>query len=156
MWIALVGCTIYAMGIMAVMATAGEMIMAVVPAERAGSAAATVEMGSELGGALGMAILGSIGGAVYGSSIALPGGLSAEDTGIAKETLGGAQAVSSGIGGDLGRQVLEAARSAFVDGMHAAAIGGMALMAVAAAVTLMTMRGVRTGAPKEPELEKAA
>jgi len=52
------------------MTVGSELIMGAVPPERAGSAAAVVETGSELGGALGMAVRGRIGAAIYRSDLA--------------------------------------------------------------------------------------
>ncbi len=70
LWLILTASTVYAGGIVAVMAISSELIMGAVPPERAGAAAAVVETASEFGGALGMAVLGSIGVAVYRSGLA--------------------------------------------------------------------------------------
>jgi DHA2 family multidrug resistance protein-like MFS transporter len=52
------------------MAIASELIMGAVPPERAGATAAVVETATEFGGALGIAVLGSIGTAAYRSGLA--------------------------------------------------------------------------------------
>src|SRR6266705_4406838 len=69
-WFILIGATIYAGGIVGVISVGNELIMGAVPPDRAGAAAAVVETTSEFGGALGMAVLGSIGIAAYRSSLA--------------------------------------------------------------------------------------
>lgn len=73
---------LYAAGLVSAMTLANELALGAAPPERAGSAAAVLESGQELGGALGMAILGSIGAAVY--TAAMPSSAPA----AARETLG--------------------------------------------------------------------
>jgi DHA2 family multidrug resistance protein-like MFS transporter len=90
------------------------LVMDAAPPERAGAAAAISQTGGELGGALGIAILGSIGTAVYRGSMAsgVPDGLPSAASEVAATTLGGAVSVASHLSGTLGAALLEAARSA--------------------------------------------
>ena len=59
------GSAIYSLGLSPVFTLTNDIILGNAPPERAGSASAISETSSELGGALGIAILGSIGMAVY-------------------------------------------------------------------------------------------
>src|SRR5690349_8939039 len=88
LWVLLAGAALYAAGLVVVMSTATELVMGTVPAERAGASSALMETASEFGGALGIAILGSIGAAVYRATL----GGSVPDT--ARETISGAVAVA--------------------------------------------------------------
>jgi DHA2 family multidrug resistance protein-like MFS transporter len=138
----LVGASTLAVGLVCVMTLAGETAIGAAPPERAGSAAALMETSSELGGALGMALLGSVGAAVYRARLDehLPAGLGGAATETARETLGGALAVADGLPGPAGRQVLEAARDAFVAGVHVESAVGATLMLLAAAATVLLSR----------------
>ena len=71
-----------------------ELIVGSAPPERAGAASGISETGAELGGALGISILGSIGVAIYRGDVAdaLPAGVPAEAADVARDTLGGAVA----------------------------------------------------------------
>ncbi|HEU5354705.1 MAG TPA: MFS transporter [Actinocrinis sp.] len=144
-WVVLIGAGVYASGLVMVMAVGGELIMGAVPPERAGAAAAVVETGTEFGGALGMAVLGSIGTAIYRSDLAAnaPHALSSGTLSAARDTLGGAVTVSGQLPGRTGDALLTAARDAFTHGMNTAAIGAAALMLVAAAVSVAFLRGLR-------------
>src|SRR5205823_9900581 len=66
----LVGAGVMAAGVVAAMTLTGDLILATAPPERAGAASALSETANELGGALGIAILGSIGAAVYRHQVA--------------------------------------------------------------------------------------
>jgi len=114
-WFILIAATVYAGGIVGVMSVGNELIMGAVPPARAGAAAAVVETASELGGALGMAVLGSIGIAAYHSSLtaSAPGGTPPAALAAARDTLGGAVTVAGRLPGPLGNGLLEAARTAF-------------------------------------------
>ena len=83
------GSVVFALGLAPVFTLATDLMVGAAPPERAGAAAAISETSSELGGALGIAVLGAVGTAVYRGQIdaALPG--VAEP---ARDTLGGAVA----------------------------------------------------------------
>lgn len=118
-----------------------DLVVGTAPPERAGAASAISETGAEFGGALGIAVLGSLGMAVYRSQVAanLPVGVPAEALAAAQETLGGAVAAAGELSADLGNALLNVAHGAFVDGMHVTSfVGavGFAFLAVLVAVLL--------------------
>ncbi|MHA6760242.1 MFS transporter [Streptacidiphilus sp. PAMC 29251] len=153
LWLILVGACLAAGGEVMVMSLVSVMVLGAAPEDRAGSAAAVMESSSEFGGALGMAVLGTVGAAVYrGDALRLlPAGLPAGTRDAAQQTLGGAQAVAAGLPGGVhgaqGAQVLAAAREAFVHAMHAATTGGAALMLLSAVLAVVLLRGAPGSAP---------
>ena len=153
LWFVIVAAGLEAAGLVVVMSLGTELVMTAVAPERAGSASALQETGSEFGGALGMALLGSVGTAVYRSGVlaGLPSGVPAPAASTARETLGGALAVADQLPAPLSSQVLVVARDAFLDGMHAAAIGAAALMAAGAVLSMVLLRRVRpSGSAGQP------
>ncbi|MFE0461647.1 MFS transporter [Kitasatospora sp. NPDC058965] len=93
------------------------------------------DLARELGGALGIAVLGSILAAGYRSHLTLPG-FPARVTEAARSSLGAA----AGMGGP----VLEHARTAFVAGLQDALLGGAAVvLAAAVGVALLLRRTAR-------------
>jgi DHA2 family multidrug resistance protein-like MFS transporter len=123
-----------------------DLIIGSAPAERAGAASAVSETGNELGNALGIALLGSIGVAVYRGAMAdgLPAGaaaqLSPQDAAVAADTLAGAHAAAAGLPADAGSALVDAATSAFVSGMQLAAWTGAALALAAALAAPVLLR----------------
>ncbi|MFF5084822.1 MFS transporter [Actinoplanes sp. NPDC000266] len=83
------GTVIFSIGLAPVYILSTDLVVSSVPSSRAGMAAAVTETGSELGGALGIAVLGSVGVAVYRHGFS-GGGTLAEAVGTVNE--GGAQA----------------------------------------------------------------
>ncbi|MGW7437992.1 MFS transporter [Streptomyces sp. NPDC054849] len=144
LWLLLIGAGVLASGIVTVMSLVSDMALASAPAEKAGSAASLLETGQEFGGALGMALLGSLSTAVYRSDLA-------DSEPAVRETLGGAVATAHRIGGAAGDQVLDLAREAFVHGMQCAAWGGTALLLGAAVLAAALMRGAEAAAPPAAE-----
>ncbi|MBU4612377.1 MFS transporter [Achromobacter sp. GG226] len=135
-WPAVLGSVVMGVGVMPMMIMGTDLVVGSAPPERAGAAAAISETAAELGMALGIALLGSLGAAVYrwqmGDVLAsLPPAAAAQ----AAETLSGALALAStlGTGGDT---VLASARHAFTVALHANA-------AVGAAIALATALGAR-------------
>ncbi|CAM4300007.1 hypothetical protein KIPE111705_46920 [Kibdelosporangium persicum] len=98
------GSTAMAASVGAVVALATDLVVASAPPERAGSASALSETGTELGGALGMAVLGSVDVAVYRAELTdtMPAGLPPETAAAARDTLGAAVATEA----DLPRQTV--------------------------------------------------
>jgi Na+/melibiose symporter-like transporter len=114
-----------ASGMALTMAPATESIMGSLPLGKAGVGSAVNDTTRQVGGALGVAVIGSVLSSIYGSQMAdfLAG--KPIDTGTSttiKESLGAALGYASGIAGrapDLAASLASAAREAFVDGMHA-------------------------------------
>ena len=139
-----------------VMAPASNTIMTTVPAHQAGAGSAINDTIREVGGALGIAIVGSLSAAVYqsrlGSALAtahVPGAVTHAATGsVAAADLTGAR-----LGGVPGSELISAAHSAFVTSM---ALGirvaaGVALVsAVAAVFAFAPRRPRRVGAAAAP------
>jgi DHA2 family multidrug resistance protein-like MFS transporter len=131
---------------------ATELIVGSAPPEQAGVASGFSETGAELGGALGIALLGSVGVAIYRGRLAdqLPGALPAEAASAARDTLGSAVAVAAHLPDQLAATVLGVARQAFVAGMQltsaVAAVVGVAL----AVLVLVVLRHQQPTAADEP------
>jgi MFS transporter, DHA2 family, multidrug resistance protein len=123
-----------------------DLIISAAPAERAGAASAISETGGELGNALGIALLGSIGVAVYRGAMAdgLPAGAAAqlppEAAAAAADTVAGAHAVAAGLPAAAGAELVDVATSAFVRGMQLSAWTGAALAVAAALVVPVLLR----------------
>jgi DHA2 family multidrug resistance protein-like MFS transporter len=134
-----------------------ELIVGAAPPERAGAASAISETGSEVGGAVGIAVLGSAGTAVYRSAVAggLPIGIPPEAAEVARDTLGGAMGVAQQLPAELALPLIEVAQSAFVQGLHAAAAISAAIAIVAAivAVTLLRHVGASPDVEQTPEAD---
>ncbi|MFF9011390.1 MFS transporter [Streptomyces sp. NPDC014870] len=144
-----VASAVIGLGLGPMVALGTDLIVSAAPADRAGAASAVSETGTELGAALGIALLGSVGFAVYRSTVdgTLPAGLTPEQAATAEETLGGAVALAGELPAALGTQVLHAARAAFVDGIQATALTGAVIAALLVAVSLVLLRNATVPAP---------
>ena len=122
------------------------LIMSSVPLERAGVGSAMNDTTRELGGALGVAILGSIVTSRYVADMASSvAGLPADAQAAADSGLTGALGVAGEIGGDVGNMLAATARQAFVNGLGTAALVGAAVVFCAAvAARLLLPRGLDT------------
>ncbi|GAA4120976.1 MFS transporter [Nocardioides fonticola] len=125
----LVGAGLLAAGVVMTMTVCSEKVLAALDPERAGTGSALSEAATELGGALGIALLGSIGAAGYRAAVHLPNGAIGTD---AEGSLAGAAAVAVRLPTAAGRQVLASAQLAYVHGLHLAAATGAAVLLVSA------------------------
>jgi DHA2 family multidrug resistance protein-like MFS transporter len=139
---------VWSVGLAPTYILATDMIVTAAPPERAGAASAISETGTELGGALGIAIIGSIGAAIYRSMMVdkVPAELSPDAAAAARSTLGGALATADQIPSDLGGAMLDAARVAFTQGMIVSAGMAAVAMLTIAAMALTWQRAVRPSA----------
>jgi DHA2 family multidrug resistance protein-like MFS transporter len=121
--VAVGGTSVMGIGAGLVGTLATDLVVGAAPPERAGAASAISETSAELGGALGIAILGSIGTAVYRSELAdaIPAGVPAEKAEPARDTLGGAIAAADGLPARLADGLVDSAREAFMQGLQLAA-----------------------------------
>ncbi len=132
---------VISLGLAPVITLATELIVGSAPPEQAGAATGMSETSGELGGALGIALLGSLGTAVYRRGVAesVPPGIPQEAVDTARDTLGGALAVAESLPETLGGPLVAAAQIAFIDAIHfvaVVAVVGAILTAIAAAFAL--------------------
>jgi hypothetical protein len=129
-----------ASGMALTMAPATDSIMGSLPLAKAGVGSAVNDTTRQIGGAVGVAVVGSVFSSIYGSQIAdaaagrpIPPGIL---EGI-KDSLGFALGAAARLGGSAGAELASAARSAFIDGFHAGlVVGGCVAVLGAVAVAL--------------------
>jgi MFS transporter, DHA2 family, multidrug resistance protein len=149
---------VISLGLAPVFTATTDLIVSSAPPERAGAASGISETGAELGGALGIAILGSIGVAVYRGELAdaLPAGIPAEAAAVARDTLGGAVGVAARLPDAVGTALLDAAREAFVLGLQLTAALSAAIAVGVAVMATILLRAVPPSAQAEPAEQPAA
>jgi cbb3-type cytochrome oxidase subunit 3 len=134
----LLGMCLLAAGVGCTMAPATESIMGSLPPSKAGVGSAMNDTTRQMGGALGVAVIGSVFAAVYrpGMTDALAGsGLSGEQLAVARDSVGGAMQVAAELPAAAGSALADIARVQFVDGMSTAL--WVAVVAVVAAAVIV-------------------
>jgi EmrB/QacA subfamily drug resistance transporter len=126
-------------GMALAMSPATESIMGSLPKAKAGIGSAMNDVVREVGGTLGVAVLGSVlasgyGGSMDGSAVA---GLPADAAAAASDSVGGAHEVAAQIGGDTGARLISLADQAFVDSMATTATLAAAIALVGALIALV-------------------
>ena len=141
------GMVIFSSGAAVAMAPATGNIMSAVPPAKTGVGSAVNDTTRELGGALGIAIFGSIVNSAYRGGVDLGDlGLPAPLVHSAEQSIGAATGIGAQLGGGKGGTVLERAASAFTDAFNTSMIVSAAIAFVAAAVVLRTLSASREGA----------
>jgi DHA2 family multidrug resistance protein-like MFS transporter len=132
-----------------------DLVVNSAPPEKAGSASAISETASELGVALGVAALGSVGAAVYRSQLDLGTAIPADAAAKAQESLAGAASAASELPAASSRALFDAAAEAFSSAVSA--VGGIsAVVAIGLAIVVSTMlRHNRLSDGQEPADESA-
>jgi DHA2 family multidrug resistance protein-like MFS transporter len=149
--VVVIGSVVVALGVAPPVTLATDLIVGCAPPERAGVASGISETGAELGGALGIAVLGSIGVAVYRNELAdavLAGVPPAQAAG-ASDTLGGALEAADKLPEQPAAALLDTAQEAFTQGLQIAALTGAAVAVATALMAAIFLRRTRTGPPPE-------
>jgi DHA2 family multidrug resistance protein-like MFS transporter len=148
---------VFSLGLAPVDTLAADLTVGAAPPERAGAASALSETSAELGGALGIAVLGSVGTAVYRGQMtdAIPVGTPPQAAEAARDTLGGAVAAAGELPGQLGAALLDAARHAFTQGLELAAAVSAALAVAVAVLTAALLQGVRPSAQPQQDPDRS-
>jgi DHA2 family multidrug resistance protein-like MFS transporter len=137
------GSIVFSVGLTPVVTLTTDIVLTAAPPERAGAASALSETSSEFGGALGIAVMGSIVTAIYRGEVAsaLPAGIPAQAAEIARGTIGGAVAVAEQLPDALGAELLGSARDAFAHAFAAtAAISAVIAIGVAVLAAALLRR----------------
>ena len=135
---------IYCLGLAPVFTLTTDLIVGSAQPERAGAASAISETASEFGGALGIAIVGSIGTLIYRTrmEMSMPEGTPNNIASAAKDTLGAASAEADHLSPELGIALLTAAKNAFISGMKIAALICTILSLLMAIICLVRLQRV--------------
>jgi DHA2 family multidrug resistance protein-like MFS transporter len=114
------GSVVFSVGLAPLTTLSTDLMIGAAPPERAGAASAVAETTSEFGGALGIAVLGSIGTAAYRGHLAdtLPAEVPPAAAEAARDTLGGALDGAKALPAQLGAALQDAAAEAFTKGLH--------------------------------------
>ena len=141
----IVGLSSLMLGVGAASTLNSDIVLTAAAPEKAGAASALSETGAELGGAVGIAVLGTIGTTVYrnGVQASLPPGTPPEIAGPASETIGGGIAVAELLPPPLDEALRGLAATSFIDGLDLAAIWCAGAMAVSALVVHLMLRDKR-------------
>lgn len=129
-------------GLTPFMALGTNLVVGAAPPERAGAASAISETGAELGGALGIAVLGSIATGVYGTYMVghTPDGVPTKAAETARETLPAALQAAQGLPDGLAVPLAQTARDAFAHSLHVHALITIPLLIALAVLTLPLRR----------------
>ena len=133
------------------MAPATESIMGSLPRAKAGVGSAVNDTTRQVGGALGVAILGSLLASAYRSS--LGAGVST----AARSSVGGALLAARDIGGQQGAALAQAAKTAYVDGMGVGVLvaAAVALLGSLIALLFLPSRAALEAEPSAQEVDNA-
>ncbi|MFE3085764.1 MFS transporter [Streptomyces albidoflavus] len=123
-----------------------DIVVGSAPPEQAGSASAVSETSTELGMALGVATLGSLGAAVYRAGVELPPGVGDG----AGDTLAGALDAAKSLPAEVASALADSGRAAFTDGVNAVGAVGTLLALGSAVMVAMVIKSPPTGAGEEP------
>ncbi|TMK55436.1 MAG: MFS transporter [Actinobacteria bacterium] len=128
------GLVTMALGMSMTMAPATESIMGSLPREKAGVGSAVNDTTRQTGGALGVAVLGSILASGYQSHLHVS--LRGADAVTARSSVGAAVQLGERISGRVGHTVIDVARSAYVHGMHLSFLVGAAILVCGAVLAI--------------------
>jgi EmrB/QacA subfamily drug resistance transporter len=148
-WLLIVAQLVFGLGWGCIMAPATASLMSVVPLPKAGAGQAVSQTFRQVAGALGVAVIGSILGVVYRSSMGdsvnvLPKGMRSEAAGSIGNTL---QAVQSAKLGSQAPALVHKAVDSYLSGMQITLLVAAAVALLSAAVSL---RWLPNQAPKPP------
>jgi DHA2 family multidrug resistance protein-like MFS transporter len=138
------GSAVFALGLAPVTNLVVGLVLGSAPPDSAGAAAGLSETSTELGGALGIAILGSLGTAVYHYRVTgrLPAAIPGATARAVSGTLGDAVNVAGRLPRPSADVILESARAAFSTGIDVAAAVCAAIVLALALVCVVRLRRV--------------
>jgi DHA2 family multidrug resistance protein-like MFS transporter len=136
------GSVVFTLGLAPVTTLATDIMVGTAPPERAGAAAAISETSSEFGGALGIAVLGSIGTAVYRGIMTrtTPDGVPRAVLDDVQDTLGAAVAAVSQIAESDRATLLDVARDAFGRAFEIVNITAAVILVAAGVIAALLVR----------------
>jgi MFS transporter, DHA2 family, multidrug resistance protein len=133
------------------------LVVSSAPPEKAGSSSSMTQVANEAGSSLGVAVMGSVGAAVYVAQLddTAPSGLG-NTIEAARENVASALTVAGDLPAPLNDQLTIAAKDAFASGMNVFAMICVVILVVAAIVIAVLLRHVPPTGSEEAGAEEAA
>ncbi|PWJ04790.1 MFS transporter [Streptomyces sp. NWU49] len=141
--VAVVGCiALVAFGVGPLFALGTGLVVGAVRVEKAGAAASLSESSNVLGSTLGLAVLGTLGAAVYRDDVAdaVPASLPDSLEESARETVAGGTAAADGLTGDAAHALASTVRDAFTHSLNTVSWVACATVAAVAVVLAVGLR----------------
>jgi MFS transporter, DHA2 family, multidrug resistance protein len=144
LWLLVPSSIVFSLGLAPVFTLTTDVVIGTAPPEKAGAASAISETCGEFGGALGIALLGSLGAAIYRSEMSgsIPEGVPPESEEASQSTLGGAVSAAGELPAAIGDQLLAVARDAFSQSFEVVSVVSALLLALAAVIVGLRLRNV--------------
>jgi DHA2 family multidrug resistance protein-like MFS transporter len=155
-WLLGAGFVLLGFGFQSTLFGAYESMLTEAPADDSGGAAAIGETSYQLGAGMGIALLGSVMNAAYAPGLTHVSGVSGTASGAAGHSLGEAYQIAARLGGGAGDALRDAARAAFVHGLHVTLIVSAVLLFAGAVAALRLPRRMECDAPAVEDTEMAA
>ncbi|MGY0022938.1 MFS transporter [Streptomyces sp. cg35] len=155
-WLLGTGFILLGFGFQTTLFGAYESMLTEAPADDAGGAAAIGETSYQLGAGMGIALLGSVMNAAYAPGLAHVTGVSGTASEAAGHSLGEAYQVAAQLGGAAGGALRDAARAAFVHGLHVTLIVSAVLLFLGAVAALRLPLRMECEAPAAGDADVAA
>ncbi|MFH8580791.1 MFS transporter [Streptomyces zaomyceticus] len=150
-----VGFVLLGFGLQTTLFSAYESMLSEAPQRSAGAAASIGETSYQLGAGMGTALLGSVMNAAYAPGLAAVPGVPAEAGRAAANSLGEAYQVAEQLGGAAGGALHQAARHAFVDGLHITLFVSAGLLLLGAVMARRLPRVMECPVDVEEAVEEA-
>ncbi|SEF16326.1 MFS transporter [Jiangella alba] len=154
----IVGGVLVSLGVNALGTLGTDIVVSSAPPERVGSASAVSETSNEFGAAMGIAVGGSVGAAIYSGRIAdeLPSGVTGAAADTVRDSFAGAFAVAPDLPAPVAEALLAAAREAFLAGLTTVTTLSAVAVAGIGVLVATTLRHVPPIGQETPEPEDRA
>ncbi len=124
-----------ALGMALLMPPSTDAIVSSLPQAKAGVGSAVNDLTREVGGSIGIALLGTLVSTGYRSGLGDdPDRLPPEAAEVVTDNIGGALAIADQVGGDIGAQIAATAREAYIDGLSVAFLAACGVGVISAVV----------------------
>lgn len=138
----MIGFAVIYIGFGPMMALSIDLVVGSAPRQKAGAASALHETTSELGIAVGIAVLGSAGTALYRARVDTPTATPDGATEAARDSLPGALETAATLPADTAVDLLTSARDAFTSALHLTGAIGAAVVTAIAVLATVTLRHI--------------
>ncbi|MFF2654263.1 DHA2 family efflux MFS transporter permease subunit [Streptomyces sp. NPDC058045] len=142
----LVSLALFGLGMGLGMPASANAMLAAAPRGQSGAGSAVTDAAMQVGGALGIAVIGSVLSTSYRDGLPALDGLPGPAADAVSDSVGAATTVAGSVGGPQGRALLETARDAFIGGLGDALLAGAGVTAAGVLVALVVLPGARARA----------